>query len=623
MYDLRVRRACPGNTSPRVSVSIWAMTRAYTYGLLPPTQGADLVATQMRLGHAYRNRLVEIERARRAQVSEILERGEPAELRTRLATLVTAHDEARAEILRSRAATRRRRGDPGQAALRDRARDLAAQIRPLRAALRAHRAHPSESAQIGIAWVQLIAYHLVREARKASGLYWGTYLLHEQAMRAAATAASPPEPIPWRGEGRVSVQIQGGMSPDDLEDGTKIQILPGRHLSAPAGTQSHAIPLAGNGDQVGLGARSARVLRIRVGSGPGQRPIWAEWPMHVHRPLPDGCPIKVATVSLRRRGTRWDWSVQIVVDDGDGRDGGAARGGAVALNLGYAIRPGDQIRAGYVAGSDGMRREILVPARVIGALDKADAIRAQRDRDLNAARAQLAAWIAGQDEASLPDWFRERTQHVGSWRSPGRLAALARDWQRGWWDDGDAGYDLLERWRLRDLHLERYETGMRSTALRRRRDGYRVLARELADRYQTLIIDDTDLRDLQEIPAPESDDDPAWPAARRQRTVASPHELRAAFMNAFGVDRVVRRSAVYVTRDHVDCGHRNEPCRDSREVTCGGCGAVYDQDDNACQNLLREPPRATGDGQTARAPTRTTRRGYRIRKGSLATRSGE
>lgn len=35
-------------------------TRVYKYGLLPPTHNAELVADEMRRGHRYYNRLIEI-----------------------------------------------------------------------------------------------------------------------------------------------------------------------------------------------------------------------------------------------------------------------------------------------------------------------------------------------------------------------------------------------------------------------------------------------------------------------------------------------------------------------------------------------------------------------------------
>lgn len=617
------------------------MTRAYTYGLLPPTWGRSLVLEQMRRAHDYRNKLVEIELTRRAGVREILSRGDDPQLQARADELTRQRDEARAQILRTRSAARRAADSPDQ---RARARALGAEIAAVVAEIRARRRTPSESARVGLAWVEVVAAKAVKDARATCGVYWGTYLLHERAMRASASTAASPELIPWRGEGRVSVQTQGGIAVDELASDTQIQILPGRPIGTHGeGGQGHPVlraavthvrdvvstradprsgmPLHGNGYRVGGGARRGRVLRLRVGSeGPGNRtPIWAEWPMQMHRPLPDGCRVKMATVSLRRRGTRWDWSVQIVVDDDACARPSAPESGVVALNLGYALRDDGRIRVGYVVGSDGHRSEILLPRSVPSSLDKADAIRSQRDHDLDAARAQLAAWVNLRDPASIPAWFRERTTSLASWRSPGRLAALVHEWQRGWWDGGAEGYDLVERWRIRDLHLERYETGLRSSALRRRRDAYRVLARELAGQYRTLVVDDTDLRDLQRLPIPESEEDPAWPAARRQRTVAAPHELRGALLDAFGPERTRRDSAVDVTVVHATCGHRNERSVESREVTCAGCGMVYDQDENACQNLLlRERQDANSRRETARESKPAKKRTYRIRKHTKA-----
>src|SRR5690606_35252945 len=169
------------------------------------------------------------------------------------------------------------------------------------------------------------------------------------------------------------------------------------------------------------------------------------------------------------------------------------------------------------------------------------------------------------------------------------------------------------------IYLQRYEAGLLRGALGHRREIYRRLAAHLARRYRTLVVDDTDLRALQRSPAPESERTEIDVAKRSQRLAAG-SELRAALVSAFGERRVVRLSAQDVTRTCHACGSIEQWDRaaSGRLHTCSSCGARWDQDDNACRNLLREWSRAADEWEAARArkdAERNESRSERLRRG--------
>src|SRR5690606_14013043 len=66
------------------------------------------------------------------------------------------------------------------------------------------------------------------------------------------------------------------------------------------------------------GTRSERrlhartTLRIRIGSE-GRDPVWASFPMIMHRPLPPDGIVKQAAVKLARIGTRERWELHVTV----------------------------------------------------------------------------------------------------------------------------------------------------------------------------------------------------------------------------------------------------------------------------------------------------------------------
>ena len=590
----------PGPHAEADSVERSKKIKNYEFGLLPPTFNAGLVDDQMRLGHRYRNKLVEIERDRRAKISAALV-GHPdvSALAARVTDLAGKRDAARLAIKAARAATRSR---SETAAMREAAKALGAELKEARAILKAAKQAIAQDAQVAaqIKAVDAAMAQAVRDAREACGTYWSTYLLAEQAMDASRKAPAPPRFLRWTGDGRVSVQLQGGL---DLKDAwgadTQLRIDP---VSPDAYDPSKPR---------GIRRRAQRtILHMRVQSTDKGRPIWAEWPLILHRPIPPGARIKVATVSRRRRDCRrWDWRLLLTLDLSDAIETKASvpADGMVALNLGWRQMTDDGVRAGYLVSEDGeIDRQIGVPPSTIDRAEKSEAIRSQRDKNLDQLKAALVPWLR-EREAVLPVWLKERailsrdrseqgaevrrrSWHVAMWRSASRFRALAFAWRKQRWDGDAAGYQLIEAWRYRDEHLQRYEAALLRQGLADRRERYRILAADLATRYRTLVIDNTDLREFQRSPTPESGR-VERPTAKRNQRHAAGSELRATLIDAFGGEkdgRVMKLFFEKITMPCHDCGQIDawDPAA-SLKHTCSSCGQIWDQDRNACLNLLK------------------------------------
>lgn len=616
-------------------------TRVYEYGLLPPDVNGALVFDQMRQAHRYYNRLTEIERARRAQVREVLGgHTDVAPLELGVKGLTEKRQAAREQIQAYRAQTKSRKAPVELTrAVKGISTALKAQRAGLKAAKQAIIADPQIAERLALctSWGQ----DQVKAARDVCGVYWGTYLLIEQAMDAARKNKADPPFRRFTGDGRVSVQIQGGMAVDELfQDNTRVQIVTrettdpnldaqiaakvaARHAlrgrwkmdaDRPALLQARALSkeihvlrtqnvgYRRKSDRPSLHGhviRTAR-LRLRVQSTDKGKPVWAEWPLLIDRPLPQGARIKVITVcKTRRDSASHEWRLQLTLDVGACQLGIPGTG-ACALNLGWWQKPDGSRRAGYVVGDDGAVQEITLPRSIVDRIEKSESIQGFRDQGRNGMQAALGAWIAANRD-TLPPWFLAATEAFHAWKSPQRFAGLLGLWKQMRWDretgapqggrwDGDAeGYALLEAWNHRDRHLEQYQSGLRRGALRHRRDIYRCAAKALSTRYHTLVIDNTDLREFQRNPAPEDRQDKVDAVARNQIYVA-PYELRLTLMSAFTrAGAVAKHSAQDVTRRHASCGSIEDwdRSRGLREHTCGTCGETYDQDANACLNLLR------------------------------------
>jgi Putative transposase DNA-binding domain len=618
------------------------MIKVYKFGLLRPTENGDLVIKQMRLAHTYGNSLVEIERGRRAHIRGIYSScGDEQSLERAVADIeATVVDVAKA-IKARRAETRSRSEKQSD---RDALRDARQKLSAARAELSAYRRSLRDDPEI-VARIALVdgakdrsvesgkrdsskrndglAAQLHRSARTEAvehGLYWGTYLLVEKAHQAARSApfyadGKPNDPrfSRWENEGLVGVQIQhqagkADMLPCDLfGNDTRVRVDP---VDARAWTS----PVRGERRRL-----SRTVLHLRVGSE-GRAPIWASWPMIMHRPLPEGAVIKWVVVGVRRVGPREEWTCDITVDvpdvDVEPNDRGAPisgpRGSAVAVHLGW-LETGSGLRVATWMDTSGETGELVIGkggldetdidggrGGVLSGIRKADDIRSIRDKNFNAARDSLVAWLREHD---MVEWMRSLTirrglavpskaqalAYLSGWRSPARLASLARRWRDARFDGDEDVFASLESWRYHDYHLWEWECNQRIGALRRRREVYRRFAATIAGRYSTVLVDGVKLDGLARRPTTEASGEAT--AARTNRQSASVSELRNVLENAVSSQhgKATRIESAGLSISCPECGTKDDAHADvaSHSFACTSCTFVRDVDKTALMNMLR------------------------------------
>ncbi len=488
------------------------MTCVFRYGLLPATLGAEIVSEQISLAHRYYNALIELERQRRVEIQAATADDGIRELDAAIAA-------AEAELTAARAAVSKERSEARSAKAGDVSpvKVIVARLKDLRGELRVRRkARRDDPAAIAAAKAVNDAHgERVRAARAACGVYWGTYLLIEESVQQAAKVPGEPRFRRWTGEGAVGVQCQGGVPVGELlaATDTRLRITPDPE------------PVPGR-----LGKPLRRVM-LRVGSV-GRDPVWAAWPVILHRPLPADARVKWAKVVRRMNASKPEWSLHLVIETAAPREVAApVVADAVAVDLGWrkaAIGGDPTTRAG--GWTDGVNAsDVLVEPEVIGELRKCDDIRSIRDRHRNAMQARLSALFAA---LPLTGEHRKRTAHLAQWKSPGRFAGLAIWWRDHRLPGDNALLAELETWRKRDKHLWLWEFNARRGAIGRRRDQYRRIAAKFADRFAVLVIERLDLAAMKEVPPPESERE-SHPVSRSQLHATAPHELRASLVNAF------------------------------------------------------------------------------------------
>lgn len=644
--------------------------RVFQYGLLSPFD-LPAVRDQMTLAHRYRNKLTEIERERRMRVRDVLGSHPAIEpIRLELEAAMAAKESARQQIATVRS---ERHGIKESKAQRQALKDAGQRVRELAVRLKETRkvAYEDPELQAMFKGIDLDAKNRIKLERSRCGVYWGTYLLVEAAADQSARSKELPRFSRAGRGGKIGVQIQGGMPASKLfEDNRLVRIRPVDPRAWDPATR--------RGDR----RRACRTrLHVRIGSN-GKEPIWACFPMIMHRPLPPGSTVKAVSIrAVPRDVSHVSWFVDILVDVPEAHSSRArASSGTVAINLGYCKRPDGSLRAGYLVGDDGYEREILVPfgresgtgddsdrkntAGVIDRLNKASSIQGIRQRLQDQMKADLMTWyregreshrkmlagahlglvdrvcgelppvggglgeaflrlgtyirLASESGIGFPLWFMSRTRTIHAWKSSSAFVALAQHWRCSRFDGDSAGYAIIEAWRYRNEHLDRYERGLARQAILHRREIFRTIAAKMAARYHTLVVDDTNLTELVKSPVIAVGSNHGGDrASNLQKSAACPSQLRTAFTNAFGPTSTVTVSSVDVTACCHRCSVRNEvevdkSSPDDRGYECAGCAERWDIDANACRNLLaRERQRSTEDREAARGPKSSTSRRFR------------
>jgi hypothetical protein len=555
----------------------------YEYGAREPIENAQQVSDQMHLAHKYRHRLVRLELDRRAREDELASRLAPAlvDLKHQIGIQLKKKDDAEEEIKKARILARKKVRPAGHVVA----------IREAKAALKVlEPQYNAERARLRAlpAW---IAEHEVIEAwygqqRKeyyaSSGIYWGTRLLVGNSVT-KSDYGDPPRFHPWRGDGHLAIQIQGGLPTDKLFSlDTQIQVEPvpeeawepgGRHLRK-------------------------TLVKFRIGSDAKTKPVWAVVPIVLHRRLPEAT-VKWVHLIRRKIAAKCEWRVQFVLSKKTAWvKPDVARTGEVGIDVGwrmmpaegpfhkkYRFSPGDRdIRVARWIGDDRVWGELRLPADWVKQRERVRRIQSHRDDHFNKALEAVAVWLQSQEKP--PAWAGEEVRTIRQWESKGRLVALVMRWGRNRVAGDEAAYEVAEAWRKRERHLYEYERNLEDQLLRRREYIYRDFAAKLRRKYRTAYIEDLDLRKFHKKDAIE---DPVTDEALREHTRdACLSKLFSAIKQSMA--ETIERNPRNTTRFHCDCGSIEDWDRKKLMHTCSVCGRTYDQDDNAAMNLLLGNP---------------------------------
>ena len=577
--------------------------RVYKYGLLPPTTNSDLVHDQIKLAHRYRNKLIELERKRRDAHREVVDNVKEVQAAFSVAKDLVEKAEVLKKAVAQQNAQNRSKTKTSSALKREYA-TVKKERKDVLTILYKARNKVRKECKDELDKINARHNEAVREARASCKVYWGTYLVVEAAMKASAIdlplwdelLPNNPKFRRFNGEGRVSVQIQkdavdkkNGMAVANVfsSTDTRIQVAPVPEAAWYSPSRSERRK------------KSRTVLKMRIGSE-GRDPIWATWPMIMHRPLPENSRIKIVTVNCRKIGPRVEWTVDFFVDDKETLLEQYEVSGAIGLDVGWRLMDDGSLRVAFWEDDEGEKGEFRLSPSLLGSFKKVDELKSIRDKNRDAALIQLAAHFK---TTPMPTWMRkfigkkednvptnaQACAYLLKWKSIAKLTKLVKQWkEEGVKKKDEKFYKELEAWRYHDFHLWAWQTSQHKKATRRRKNDYKVLASELSKRYHTLVLEKFDLRRLVKLKNAE-DSGYDNETARNNRFLASIHELRNVLINAFQkCGEVEFVKAANTTRICSWCGALNtfDAARNLKHQ-CYECGIVWDQDDNASTNIRR------------------------------------
>jgi len=566
------------------------------YGLLPPVDWDQDCQEHLWLQNRLWNTLVELERKHREDYFRLT--GEDPELREIEDVLKALMEEKEALIGEKKALRQAARKKTGvDTAAQDlRIAEIRPEIRKLAGLAKEKRKEVRERLKPELDGLEEKRRDAVKSARNASGLWWGNYnavcASYETARSRALKSGAELKFHSFDGTGRFTCQIQGGMTVAEFFSGDRAAIV----SADPVSPDAFWHPSRGERRRAARTNLRMTVFTTKDEKGHYVRRILT-FPMILHREIPSDALIKQVVVSKKRVGTEFRWTVTITATRSGSPAVRADNAGLCGVDLGWRLVP-DGLRVATVASSDGSVRHIVLPEKMLRRMDHVEDLKSQIDQDTN----RLLLWFRSrwpEISESFPEEIRERfLRHI---RSPKVSARHLSGSILAWRDNhGDFRPDLLaalETWRKSNKRLTQEMDNLRDKLSAQRTDLYRNEALRIVREHSVVGVEDFDLREVVklEMPDGEKTDQPA--AARANRVRAAVSDLRnwIKIQAAKTGSTVVRIPSADTTRACRTCLHVNRAGNPEDLIwKCDGCGAVWDQDENAAKNILRTVEIANG-----------------------------
>ncbi len=554
------------------------MKNTYKYGLLSPTKNADVVEDQLSKAHSYFNKIIELDREKRNKIRELIDNNPDILFLTKECEIIQTNYnqlEEQAKQYRQDNSTKtilkqlKTEISKARKIMFDKYKELYSKRRTFQTENKEKISSFEES---------FIEERNQFRKIKNSGVYSGTAAIITDAADKARKVPLYKGINPknskfkrWTGEGSVGVKIQDGFTNEQIFSENTLVYIEYNNLSGKKDPKSK---------------RSEKnkycTLHVRIASDDKGHPVFAEFPMIMHRPFPEGCSINNVKITKCKIGADIKWEAHFSIKHKQENAKQENTGKVLAYDPGWRQMPdGSGYRMAYYKDSSGNKLETKLPSELMKRFEKIDDLKSIRKKNFNQIKEEFIVWL---NENECPDWLKEKTKTISKWESQARLAGLVKFWKNNRFGGDEEVYNKLEEWRYHDFHLWQWETHLSSKAQGWRNEIYKVEAAKLAKQYDILVSEDSNIAEMKKNKTVDKDENKNETAKKNLQMLA-PGMLRNYLYNTFRSKEVNLVPALNSSKKCNNCDSI-EKIGDSLIHTCSKCGKTYDRDENACDNHL-------------------------------------
>jgi putative transposase-like DNA-binding protein len=560
------------------------------YGLLRPLNWGDDCFDHLYLQNKLWNRLVEIEQDNRNRYRAIVGSIEvAATIQTTIETVKKRIEEMDFQRKQLRMQHYKKIGihteslDVAIKAAKEELKDLASKAKEFRISAK-------ESIKELTAHLEPERKEAIKQARQASGLWWGNYNAvvdsYETARLRASKEGAELKFHRFDGAGRFTCQIQGGMSTDNLLSGRKniaqLQMISSGEFRAVIKSSPPATQLQSVGSR--RDKREYAILTITVYTGQDEQGKKTrrtlEFPIILHRPLPESAILKMLVVNRRKVGTDFTWSVTFTFASENNEAVEHPSVCSCGINLGWKRVEGG-LRVGTIC--DGTEtRHIVLPQAIIDKFAYSEELQSSIDKTTN----ENYAWLLDK-MTTPPEVLAEDVALLRRAKRPNpvKFAHFVIKWRNECPEFQPHVLTDAENMRkkVKRLYLEFHH--IRDKVLRRRLDFYRNEAKKVCEKYNLIRLDKFDLRQMAVLEKGDGRPNELPNVARYHQKIAAVSELREWIgKQALKTGSKIEMIAMESTRTCHVCGGIMVPS-DGLMRRCRDCGTLHDTDANAAANL--------------------------------------
>ena len=330
-------------------------------------------------------------------------------------------------------------------------------------------------------------------------------------------------------------------------------------------------------------------IRVRLCEDENGEPVFAEFKMSYHRPLPPNSRIKAVMIKRWRVGERFKYNIYFVLNVFK-ETALHPNEDPVAIDVGFYInnRKGLTVATAW----DGQKEQVLeLPQRWLERMDRCEALQSGMQERVNTMLPHLQATLKNLEVKEEGRMSRLLLRIASEKRieqaniSFHSLHKLYRFVKSDYAPELSAEfYNLMEGWF--EVHEKEYREAnfLRVKLLKQRTHVYRNWASKLAKRYGKVIVENLD---LQQMVLVKEQDEVLQKQHRSNRNRAALYSLTQYLKEACfkSESEFILKQSEYTTVICSTC--LSENAVNTRTYVCEHCGEVHDQDVNAAKNLLR------------------------------------